>query len=541
MKPVILSVLDNQVIVLRLADRRLLMVFLQGQTDDQEITARLSGDNGRTWSAPTTMLKLPAGVGTFHGYHVLLDRNNELHIHLLNDAGGAFVSQGESERVLSGEMWKKRLDIWHVKSADHTRTWNTPRLIWKGYTGALNSDLLLKNGRLVVPFSYATLRSWRNRGKGLDEFTAMGYYNCTVIYSDDEGDNWHLANDLKVPVPDVVSAYGAVEPVVLELKDGRLWMLIRTQMGRFWESFSKDGAAWSSPRPTAIISSDSPAGLVRLDDGRIVLFWNNCLRFPYAYGGRHVIHAAISSDEGKTWHGCREVARDPRRNDPPPAGSDFGTAYPLPVVVNDGKVMYCTGQGAGRVLLMALDPEWLMETVVKADFDAAPDEWSVFGTKGVSFSTHPEKTTAKILRIQKVAEDWPAVAVWNFPAGRSGRLALRFMLTPGVANVRLGLADHFSPPFDFEDHFYNLVNIELASDRRLLDAKLEVRRWYELTLNWNYAERHCTLDLDGRSIGTLPLLRESSGACYLRLGSPVGAPAEGALLVESVAVEVAKA
>jgi hypothetical protein len=36
---------------------------------------------------------------------------------------------------------------------------------------------------------------------------------------------------LKVQTPDLTTILGAVEPVVLELRDGRVWMLIRTQRG----------------------------------------------------------------------------------------------------------------------------------------------------------------------------------------------------------------------------------------------------------------------------------------------------------------------
>ncbi len=144
--------------------------------------------------------------------------------------------------------------------------------------------------------------------------------------------------------------------MVLELEDRRVWMLMRTQMGRIYESFSDDGASWSKPRPSRFISSDSPAGILRLDDGRIVLFWNNCLRFPYAYGGRHVIHAAISDDDGDTWRGYREVGRDPLRNEPPPTKGDFGTAYPFPATTADNAVIVRTGQGEGRVRVIRMDP-----------------------------------------------------------------------------------------------------------------------------------------------------------------------------------------
>ena len=94
----------------------------------------------------------------------------------------------------------------------------------------------------------------------------MGWAECTLVYSDDAGATWHLSPAaLKVPTPNLY-AYGAVEPVVLELEDGRVWMLLRTQLGRLYESFSEAGVVWSRPRPTRLISSDSPVGLVRLPD-----------------------------------------------------------------------------------------------------------------------------------------------------------------------------------------------------------------------------------------------------------------------------------
>ena len=40
---------------------------------------------------------------------------------------------------------------------------------------------------------------------------------------------------------------GGAEPSLLELKDGRVWMTIRTQNGWLYESFSDDGIRWTEP------------------------------------------------------------------------------------------------------------------------------------------------------------------------------------------------------------------------------------------------------------------------------------------------------
>jgi hypothetical protein len=527
-KPLTLSVMDNLMVINKLPDKSLMGVFVREVNGVTEVVAIYSRDNGRIWTQPEILMSLTKEFGNWWCWtEVLLDREGELHLFFLNDAGGGMVTAGEGERVLAGELTNTRLDIWHTRSKNGRKEFPQPKLVWKGFTGALNSVLQMSTGRIVLPFSWLTKRAWNNRGGGFNEFTFMGQYDCTVIYSDDAGATWNLGSNLRVPVPDIVSAYGAVEPVILPFRDGRIWMLIRTQQGRFWESFSADGANWSPPQPSTVTSSDSPAGIVRLDDGRIVLFWNNCQRYPYAFGGRQVLHAAISNDEGKTWRGYREIARDPKRNDPPPPNGDFGTAYPFPTVVNDGKILYCTGQGAGRVLLMLLDPDYLLETAQSADFINAPDEWSIFGTQGVEFLPHPEKPNDKVLKLQKTNPDYSAAAVWNFPALPAGTLQMKFKITPGSEGLSLGITDHFSPPFDLEDKFYNLLNLDFTPE------KTSPNQWHILRLDWNTEKREAKFALNNQPFITLPLRRETTGPNYLRLRSLSQQPESAATLIES--------
>ena len=542
MKPIWVMKFDQRPMIAKLHNEKLIAFFMRTVDGVQQITARLSDDNGYSWSEETTLFSLSSEPGGWGGLEALVDSNGEVHLFFLNDAHTGIMRTGEAQRASVSE---KRLDIWHVKSQDGMNNWPLPKCIWQGYTGALNSVIQLRNGRILLPFSYLTTRTWRNRGEGLDAFTFMGQYNCTLVYSDDSGDTWHLSPaDLKVAAPNIVSAYGAVEPVVLELEDGRVWMLIRTQLGRFYESFSKDGVVWSAPRPTRLLSSDSPAGLVRLQDGRIVLFWNNCLRFPYAYGGRHVLHAAISEDEGRTWRGVREVARDPLRHEPPPPSGDHGTAYPFPTLAKEGKIIFTTGQGPGRNFCVLLDPAWLYETHQQDNFSTGLEDWSIFGTKGVEIAPHLSKEDTQVLRIRKTHEDWPAAAVWNFPSGVKGNLSLRLLLNPGFDGAVIGITDHFSVPFDQEDRFYNLFNLQISnviareakqSDGQIAkEIKLATGRWHTIEFNWDCTKRQCNVSLDGRQALVLPQLRETDGACYLRLRSTAERVDNAGFLVEYV-------
>jgi hypothetical protein len=340
---------------------------------------------------------------------------------------------------------------------------------------------------------------------------------------------------LRTPTPNL-SAYGAVEPVALELNDGSVWALMRTSLGRFWEIRSRDGGAtWSSAQPTAITSSESPAGLVRLPDGHIVMIWNNCQRHPYAAGARRVLHAAVSSDEGKTWRGCREILRDPKRDDPPPPGGDHGVSYPYVSLMPDGRVLYSmwvqTGEGRS---IEAFDPNWLTETSQRDDFAGDLAAWHTYGTKGAEIASSVDGARdGKALSLRSTDREWPCGAVRNFPGGRSGSVKLRMKLEPGFGGAVVQLTDHFSAPFDLEDRFFSPYVLEIATN-----DKVETGKWVDLEIRWDDEKRLATATVDGKPFATLPSQRKGLPISYLRIRSLSSEPDQGRLLIDDVQVEV---
>ena len=572
MKPKILAQLDERPRIAVLPDGEIWGIHVSGDAGIQEVRVRSSVDGGITWAEPEALFALPESVspeegaapplrpggeavggsapagemddssdddpiGRWGGCEALVDAEEEVHLFLMNDRGtGVFRRPDSGEVRKSLGIHQRRLDIWHARTEGGRQRWRAPRRIWKGYTGSINSVIQTSRGRIILSFAFLVHRTWRDRGEGLDAFSFMGVSSSTVVYSDDGGDSWHRSpSALKVQTPSI-GTYGGVEPVSLELQDGRVWMLARTQVGRLYESFSEDGENWSPLRPTRLLSSDSPVGLVRLPDGRIVLLWNKCQRFPYAHGGRHVLHAAVSEDEGKTWIGQREVARDPLREEPPPPGGDHGTAYPYPAVLADGRVLVTTGQGEGRVVVMAIDPEWLYEKRQETDFSQGMEGWESFGCHGVELKAGAD---GKVLSVMKVDEERPATAVWNFPSGSSGRLAMRLCLEEGSDGASVLLSDHFSVPFDPEDALYALFRLEMGAGGEMVGGgRLNPGEWHELELRWDCGRRDCRVVVDGEQVGTLPLLRESEGVCYLRLKSASEGVESGGLLIDRVEVEV---
>jgi predicted neuraminidase len=499
----------HEAVPVRLPDGSLRIYFFQGQdeTEEREEIASISStDGGVSWSKPETVLKTP---GRHWVVSPLVAKDGAIHL---------FFLKWREEKTF--------LDVWHTRSSAAGDNWEEPKLIFKGRVGSLRSAIQLGSGRIVLPLHYRVDRSWSKRGEGMDSFLYKGQANVTTAYSDDNGATWKLSPAaLKAPAGSIPT-YGAAEPVLIELRDGRVWMLIRTQRGRLYESFSRDGVEWTEPRPSQLISSDSPAALTRLHDGRIVLFWNACQRFPYAIGGRQVLHGAISNDEGKTWQGMREVYRDPTRDQPPPRGGDFGTSYAAAVETSMGHLLLATGQGDAKALL-SIDPEWFMEKRQSDDFAGALDAWSVFGTDGVDLITHPKNRNARVLSMKAPKDDWTSGAVWNFPAGQSGRLRLRVFPKKGFDGTDISLTDEFSPPFDEEGELAAIYTFQIA-------GAVNVGKWNTLEFEWSQRKRNCRVSVNGKQVALIPEQRQTvSGVGYLRLKYASDGKS-GALLIERV-------
>lgn len=522
--------LPESVVMAAVPGGRLIAAFTRSEHNDQEATGRYSSDGGKTWGQEEPLFTLPKNMGSWGLHNLVADNSGELHLFYTADLN----TGGKG-------LYGMRFDIYSVASTNGRKSWKAPVLVRQGYHGSMLSVIVLKSGRIILPICYLTPRTWSNRGTGFKAFTDVGRFSSGVMYSDDGGDTWkQSAMEFFVPSP-YIGADGIIEPIALQLKDGRVWLLLRTQLGRFFQSFSQDGSVWTRPTPTDIITSDSPPSLTRLKDGRVVLLWNNSLRFAYAQGGRHVLHAAISEDDGRTWIGYREVASNPLVDEPPPPNGDYGVAYTLPVLTKDGEIITpLSVGGTGGMWLLRFNPDWLYETSRKSDFSAGLDGWSSFGTRGVAVVADPDNAAARVLRIRKPEEDWPAATVWNFPNGMLGHVRMRLKLNPGFGGARIGLTDHFSVPFDPEEECYNLFNLNIGPDGKLMHADIEPGQWHTVDLAWNCGKEECKVSVDGRAAESLHMQRRTVGVHYLRITSTADATDTAGMLIREVDASVTR-
>jgi hypothetical protein len=290
-----------------------------------------------------------------------------------------------------------------------------------------------------------------------------------------------------------VTRYGAIEPHAIEMNDGSIWMLIRTNKGFLYESYSNDsGTTWSAPRPSSFISSDSPASTVRLADGSIVLLWNSNQRYDdkrsYAAGGREVLHAAISKDDGKSWKGFREIMTTTNSKTPVVRG-DRGTAYPSAVELRNGNLLMVSGQGDDASLVM-FNPNWLEEK--KQEDQLKNLEWWTFHG-----NNHNE-------------------AVWNFPMMAKGSIELNLTAN---CDLSLALTDHFSVASDTLATASSPIHFTInQSSLGGKEAKMLIK--------WNLNKKAFHVYLNSKEIdaGSAVFEKTRFGFNYLRISSFLSNP-----------------
>jgi len=131
---------------------------------------------------------------------------------------------------------------------------------------------------------------------------------CYAYFSDDSGTSWErsLGSIMVWPLPgeqNLGGFGGTSEPVVQELRDGRILMLLRTKVGRYFQSISGDGGKnWTAATPTRLSSGDVPCDLDRLRSSNdLLVIWNQTSGREIRRGYyRSRLSVALSGDEGKT-------------------------------------------------------------------------------------------------------------------------------------------------------------------------------------------------------------------------------------------------
>jgi len=280
----------------QLKDGRVLFVythFTGGGSDHAagHLAGRFSSDGGRTWTEDDIVVVPQSG-----GF-------NDMSVSLLRLQNGSIA--------LFYARKNSMLDCRPVMriSTDEAKTWSEPIDCITDEIGyyVLNNDraIQLKDGRLIMAVALHNLESYKAPNW-------KGHVMC--YYSYDSGKTWKRNTTILAPEREDGTRLIAQEPGLIELKDGRLMMFIRSDAGAQLFSYSEDrGETWSKPKVSALTSPVSPATIERIPTtGHLLAAWNNHENISDELKGKRTPFAvAISKDEGETWTHVMTLEDDP--------------------------------------------------------------------------------------------------------------------------------------------------------------------------------------------------------------------------------------
>jgi len=247
-----------------------------------------SGDDGSTW---TEKLALQA-PRLCHTYDPCL---------WIDPSGRLWFFWAQSAGLQDG-----RMGVWAMTTLDadtETPKWSEPRRIANGVM--LNRPTVLKNGDWLLPIGL-----WRDNTNvpnvTFDPTAIAPYTNAllshdlgeergsNVYRSRDQGKTFERIGQVRIPGTRVD------EHMIVERRDGSLWMLLRNTAG-IAQSVSTDGGrTWSEG--SIYLQGRTHANrrffLRRLQSGALLLVRNN----P-PDGQRSHLSAFVSDDDGATWKG----------------------------------------------------------------------------------------------------------------------------------------------------------------------------------------------------------------------------------------------
>lgn len=245
------------------------------------VVARRSTDGGKSWGEGQVLQQGTKEYSLLS--HNIRQTSSGAILHIFVRYSGYDYETGVPEKSLS--------EVFIQRSNDNGKTWSDAEKMPTGerYQGDILSMELLRDGRIVYPFCFLT--------------NVKSQFAVSAMYSDDDGKTWKRSTSVLTTGGGGFES-GASEPTVVELPDGKLWMLIRAQTGFLWESFSTDrGATWSKAVESVLPSSNAPATALRLKSGEIAVAWNNHVHSNYA---RQSLVLGLTRD-GRTFSGLREV------------------------------------------------------------------------------------------------------------------------------------------------------------------------------------------------------------------------------------------
>ena len=241
-----------------------------GEDENNYVVVSTSGDQGETWEEVLVIDSYSEMVRSYDP-EIWIDPDGKLWV---------FWAQA----TYIGGTWKlveegTRAGVWVLTTKnpdDADPEWSEPRRLTDGVM--MCKPTVLSTGEWALPVSL-----W----KMVDEHAQM-------VVSKDRGESWEARGGATVPR----DARHYDEHMIVERKDGSLWMLIRTRYG-IGQSISQDrGMTWSPVVPSTIQHPSARFFIQRLNSGNLLLVKHGPIDMRTQ---RSHLMAFISRDDGHSW------------------------------------------------------------------------------------------------------------------------------------------------------------------------------------------------------------------------------------------------
>jgi hypothetical protein len=294
-----------------------------------------SGDDGRTWSPPVLVID-PANDPLNPGTPGNAANRRAFDPVLWHDPHGTlWLFWAQSSDHTDG-----RCGVWAITTSEshlECPRWSEPRRLANGIM--MNKPTVLSTSEWLMPAAI-----WSHGGHRHDRLAHEQFSN--VYRSTDRGQSWTLIGSAEVP------ERGCDEHMIVERRDGSLWMLVRTRYG-IGQSFSQGpdrGHTWTPGTPTGISGPETRFFIRRLRSGRLLLVYH------YATNQRTNLTASLSEDDGLSWR-CHLLLDDRAM-----------VSYPDAIETEDGLIylIYDRQRVSEREILLAAftEPDVLAGRVV---------------------------------------------------------------------------------------------------------------------------------------------------------------------------------